>query len=165
MGGVTGLWAGGTAPPFSPKLFLSSRSLITGHKGSHNSIINNNQYKIQRLLSRGHPWVLSYGPLFLCMDPFLVLTDLIGPQEIEFLVTVLWKIYLVYMVCLWHLNDFLPWIPQYRLRVRSLSFPHSHSPCSFPSTCPPFPLPLPPSELSYRHAELCRQGFRYCITI
>ena len=77
-------------PPLSAlKLFLSSRSLITGHKGSHNSIINNTKYKIQRLLSRGHPRVLSYGPLFLCMDPFLVLTDLIGPQEIEFVVTVL----------------------------------------------------------------------------
>ena len=63
-GGVTGLWAEGTAPPppALSKLFLSSRALITGHKGSHNSIINDNQYKIQRLLSKGHPRVLSYGP-------------------------------------------------------------------------------------------------------
>ena len=76
-------------PPALSKLFLSSRALITGHKGSHNSIINNNQYKIQRLLSKGHPWVSWFGPLFLCMDPFLVLTDLLGPQDIEFLVPVL----------------------------------------------------------------------------
>ena len=60
-----GVMSRGDCPPPPPalsKLFLSSRALITGHKGSHNSIINDNQYKIQRLLSRGHPRVLSYGP-------------------------------------------------------------------------------------------------------
>ena len=64
-GGVTGYEQRGLPPPPPPalsKLFLSSRALITGHKGSHNSIISDNQYKVQSLLSRGHPRVLSYGP-------------------------------------------------------------------------------------------------------
>ena len=141
----------GLPPPLPAlsKLFLSSKALIPGYKGSHNSIINNNQYKIQRLLSRVHLWVLSYDPLFLNLDPFLVLTDLVSPQDIKFLVSVLWKIYLVIHGCLWHLNDFLPCIPQYRLGVRSVSFPYSPSPLVH--ALPPFP----PShwELSFRQAR------------
>lgn len=64
-------------PPPSPslyKLFLSARALITVHKGSHISIIYNNQYETQR--------PSLYLELWSSLSEFGSI-HLVGPQDIK----------------------------------------------------------------------------------